>query len=82
MANNGHEETQERVKKCPFSGSWCEKDACVLWAVITQNVGGIIRKAGMCTMVATNMILSEINQRMSQQTKQPAQKIILPGMHG
>ena len=80
MSNNGHEE--ERVKKCPFSGNWCEKEECVLWSELQRNMGGLVSKVGMCSLLATNMLLSEMNMQLSQQHRQPLPKIQLPGMRG
>ncbi len=70
--NNGQEET--RRKKCPFLGEWCIKDACAIYVEMTQHMGGMQRKMGMCSFSATNMILSELNNK----TQLPQQKIMSP----
>lgn len=82
MSNNGHEESEERRRKCPFSGAWCDKEACALWAEIGKNMGGMTRKMGMCSFAASNFLLSEINNKLAMQGRQTLPKIVLPGVKG
>ena len=73
--NDGHtKEEGELVKKCPFQGGWCIKDACAIYEQVTQVRGGLLKKFGVCTFVATNMMLSEMNTK----TQLPAPKMAIP----
>ena len=74
MANNDGHKEEQRVKKCPFSGSWCIKEECALWAEMTRQAGGLQQKFGMCSFNAVITILSEI----SMKTRPPQQKINIP----
>ncbi len=67
----------EVKKKCPFSGEWCG-DWCPLFTQLMRQVEGVVSKANMCTFVATNAILSDLNMKAPQgQPQKP--NIILPG---
>ena len=80
MSDNGHKEEKVRRKKCPHNGEWCIKDACELWTELTQSMGGMVRKMGMCSHVADTVILLEINKTLAQQGQKATPKLVIPGM--
>ena len=76
MSNNKEPEG-ELKKKCPFCGEWCG-DWCPLFTQLVRQQGGMVQKTNMCTFVATNAILSDLNMKGGQPQKQ-APQIHLPG---
>jgi len=75
-------EKEERTKKCPFSQAWCEKDACALYVEFGQRVAGMERRVGMCVFVGSNVILSEMNQKLTAmgQPPMPMNRFQIPGI--
>ena len=77
--NGSNDGVEERTKKCPLLGEWCIGEACALHTELTQNMGGLHRKMGLCSFNATIMMLSEMNQKLQT----PPPRIQLPpGIRG
>ena len=76
MSNNHNEEDVK--KRCPFNNEWCG-EWCARFVVVYRGTpGGIREKAGMCVDIASNLMLSDINQKtMPPKVQMP--KIQLPG---
>jgi len=71
MGDNGKDQIK---KRCPFNNQWCD-DACALIQPMNIRKGVSIVTENMCCFIATNMILSEVNQRLANQTQQVINKI-------
>ena len=84
MSDNGgsQEKEGEVTKRCPFNGTWCSKNACALYVEYGQSIGGVARRIGMCVFVGTNVILSEMNIKLSEQGRPPLPHISLSGSFG
>ena len=78
MSNNDHKKEEGELKqRCPFNNEWCG-DWCPRFVLVYRMNMGQRQTAGMCVDVASNLMLSEINQKtIPPQVNQP--KIQLPG---
>ena len=76
--NNNPKPEGEVKKECPFNGKLCG-DWCPLFTQLMQNVNGAISETNVCTFVATNAILSDINMKAGQLQRKQAPQIHLPG---
>ena len=76
---------EEVIKKCPFLKEWCIREQCVLYQKMIQVVNGLPREQWMCSYLATDLLLSEMNlllsKMMQQQGQQKKPGIYLPGVH-
>jgi len=82
MSGNGNKgETEKEVRqRCPFNNEWCG-EWCPRHVMIYQTYMGQRLAKGMCVDVASNIMLSEINQKTIP--AQPAMpKIQIPGLRG
>ena len=75
--NHNKKEEGELKKRCPFNNEWCG-DWCPRFVTIFRIHMGQRQSTGMCVDVASNIMLSEINQK-TMPPQQPVQKIQLPG---
>ena len=71
----------ELKKECPFNGKWCG-DWCPRLIPIFRIENGVRSTTKMCVDVASNLMLSEINQKTMPQPQQKMPKIQLPGSFG
>jgi hypothetical protein len=56
-------EQKTEPKICPFLNSPCLEEKCALSREFKQEAGGMMKKFWMCAFNATNLILSEMNQK-------------------
>jgi hypothetical protein len=62
MEENNVQKPEPKI--CPFLNSPCIEEKCALSREFKQaRPGGIMQKFSMCAFNATNLILSEINQK-------------------
>ncbi len=70
--NVNNTEPVKEPKICPILNSPCIEGKCALSREFKQSTGGILKTFSMCAFNATNLILSELNQK----TIAPQQKFI------
>jgi hypothetical protein len=68
--NNTEPATEPKI--CPILNSPCIEGKCALSREFKQSTGGILKTFSMCAFNATNLILSELNQKITA----PPQKFI------
>ena len=80
MGDNTDKAKGEVKKRCPFNNEWCG-DWCPRFVTINRIFMGQRQSAGMCVDVASNLMLSEINQK-TVAPKSPMGTIEIPGLRG
>ena len=79
MSDNGDKDTGAAKRKwCPFSQEWCRGEACALWETIENRTQVGVQRVGVCSFIATNMVLSGIS-RQNTERMHPASHLQLPG---
>ena len=77
---NGKKEEGEAKKRCPVTKEWCWGEACAWMETFRrQHRGGLIQESRMCTFIASNVLLSEINTKLTLRQEESAPVIQLPG---
>lgn len=74
------EQQEQQVKECPFTGfkELCRKEDCPIYVKLQQQVLGVNRVIGLCSLPAIVMLLGN---RPPQQAP-PPQKLNLPNLRG
>ena len=76
MSNNTDKKVEGELKKrCPFNDQWCG-DWCPRFVTVFRVQMGLKQSSGMCVDVASNLMLSEMNQKTMP--PQPKVSIQLP----
>ena len=62
--NGSNDDTEVKVKWCPFINEYCLKERCALHQELTKQIGGgLMQKFGMCAFNSMVIMLSEINMK-------------------